>query len=153
MKTKFIFFAFIFGILFAACKQEKKVLNHFMVGTWQTEYIKIKMPTFRKTDSTSVVEDNFSKPNINRAQSTYNNDGTFIAWFKQPDGKKVNETKGKWKAKGDSLYVDYTYSGKLVQAWYKVNQTNQGFSAKVIYDWDNDGEYDDTLIMKSKKIK
>lgn len=153
MKTKLILFAFIFGMLFAACKQEKKSLNDFMIGNWQTEYIKIEMSTVNKTDSTSVFEDDFSKPNTGRAQSTYKNDGTFSAWFKQPDGKKVGETGGTWKTKGDSLYVDYPYLGKQVQAWYSIKKTDEGFSGKVIYDWDNDGEFDDTLIMKTKRLE
>ena len=153
MKTKLILFAFIFGMLFAACKKEKKSLNDFMIGNWQTEYIKIEMPTVNKTDSTSVFEDDFSKPNIGRAQSTYKNDGTFSAWCKQPDGKKVGETGGTWKTKGDSLYVDYPYLGKQVQAWYSIKKTDEGFSGKVIYDWDNDGEFDDTLIMKTKRLE
>jgi len=153
MKTKFTLFAFIFGMLFVACKPEKKSLNDFMIGNWQTEYIKIEMPTVNKTDSTSVFEDDFSKPNVGRAQSTYKNDGTFTAWFKQPDGKKVGETGGTWKTKGDSLYVDYPYLGKQVQAWYLIKKNNEGFTGKVVYDWDNDGEFDDTLLMKSKRIE
>ena len=154
MKTTYIITIILFGILFAACKQEKKEsLKNYMVGSWQTEYLKIEMPTINKTDSTSVFEDNFSKPNTGRAQSSYKKDGTFKAWCKQPDGKKVGETNGKWKTRNDSLYVDYPYLGKQVQAWYKIKKTTEGFEGKVIYDWDNDGEFDDTLIMKTKRIK
>lgn len=153
MKAKFIFFTFILGTFFVACKQEKKSLNNFMIGSWQTEYIKIEMPTVNKTDSTSVFEDDFSKPNVGRAQSTYKKDGTFSAWFKQPDGKKVGKTNGTWKTKGDSLYVYYPYLGKQVQVWYLITKTKLGFTGKVIYDWDNDKEFDDTLIMKSKRIE
>ncbi|OSY87083.1 hypothetical protein WH52_13560 [Tenacibaculum holothuriorum] len=160
MKLKTIFFVILFGTFFVACKNEKsekkvetkKSLKDFMVGNWETQYIKIEMPTVNKTDSTSVFEDDFSKPNTGRAQSTYNNDGTFSAWFKQPDGKKVGETKGTWKTKGDSLYVDYPYLGKQVQAWYFIKQNDNKFEGKVVYDWDGDGEFDDTLQMKSKRI-
>ncbi|WP_299156070.1 hypothetical protein [uncultured Tenacibaculum sp.] len=154
MKTTYIITIILFGILFAACKQEKKEsLKNYMIGSWQTEYLKIEMPTINKTDSTSVFEDNFNKPNTGRAQSAYKNDGTFKAWFKQPDGKKVGETNGRWKTRNDSLYVDYPYLGKQVQVWYKIKKTTEGFEGKVIYDWDNDGEFDDTLIMKTKRIK
>lgn len=164
MKTKIGIIFLIFGLIFAACKKEKKdqatveknkkvQLKEFMIGTWETEYLKIEMPTVNKTDSTSVFEDDFRKPSSGRAQSIYKEDGTFLAWFKQPDSSKVGETKGKWKTKGDSLYVDYPYVGKQVQAWYLITRTNTGFTGKVIYDWDNDGEFDDTLLMKSKRIK
>lgn len=142
----------IFGMLFVACNS-KQSLQDFMVGTWQTEYIKIEMLTVNKSDSTSVFEDDFSKPNAGRAQSKYNEDGTFSAWFKQPNGDRVGETKGTWKVKGDSLYVDYPYLGRQVQAWYLITPKKDGFDGKVVYDWDNDGAFDDTLWMKTKRIK
>ncbi|MHC9089001.1 hypothetical protein ACXIHB_09840 [Tenacibaculum sp. IMCC1] len=155
MKTKHIITALIFGILFVACKQEKKgpLLQEYLVGNWETTYLKIEYLTANETDSTSVFEDDFSKPKSGKAQSTYNSDGTFSAWFVQADGKKVGETNGKWKTSRDSLFVDYPYLGKQVQAWYKITQTSNGFSATSTYDWDNDGETDDTLLMRTKKIE
>ncbi|TCI85891.1 hypothetical protein [Tenacibaculum sp. M341] len=170
MNIKFVVPVLLFGLIFVACKQENKTntlkttkeetkentmvpLKDFMIGNWETTYIKIDYKTFQKSDSSYVFEDDFSKPNTGRAQSKYNEDGTFTAWFKQPDGSKVGETKGTWKTKGDSLYTDYSYGGKQVQAWYVIQQVSEGFEGKVIYDWDNDTEYDDALFMKSKKIK
>ncbi|MDY0780346.1 hypothetical protein [Tenacibaculum sp. IB213877] len=140
-------------LLLASCSSPKeKNLQNYMVGSWETEYIKIEFLTINKSDSTSVFEDDFKTPNAGKAQSNYKKDGTFSAWFKQADGTKINETSGIWKTKGDSLYVDYPYLGKQVQAWYIIKQTEKGFDGKVIYDWDNDGEFDDTLIMKTKRI-
>lgn len=155
MKTNYFITAILFGMFFVACKQEKKepTLQDYMVGNWETSYIKIEYLTANETDSTSVFEDDFSKPNSGKAQSSYKNDGTFSAWFLQPDGKKVGETDGKWKTKGDSLFIDYPYLGKQVQAWYAIKQTKEGFEGTVIYDWDEDGEKDDTLFMKSKRIE
>ena len=51
------------------------------------------------------------------------------------------------------MYVDYPYLGKTVQAWYSIEKTKEGFEGKVIYDWDDDKEFDDILIMKSKKLQ
>ena len=160
MKSNFFSTILIIGLVFAACKQEKKetktpenTLQEYMVGNWETSYIKIEYPTYQKADSSFVFEDDFSNPNSGRAQSEYKNDGTFKAWFKQPDGTKVGETNGNWKTKGDSLYVDYPYLGKTVQAWYSIEKTKEGFEGKVIYDWDDDKEFDDILIMKSKKLQ
>ncbi|CAM1341621.1 hypothetical protein [Tenacibaculum amylolyticum] len=145
-----------FGLIFAACKSEKKTqkksLQDYMVGSWETSYIKIDYPTYKKADSAFVFEDDFSSPTSGRAQSKYNADGTFSAWFKQPDSSKVGETTGNWKTKGDSLYIDYPYLGKQVEAWYLIKPTKEGFEGTVIYDWDDDGESDDTLFMKSKKL-
>ncbi|QXP73034.1 hypothetical protein H0I31_04875 [Tenacibaculum sp. AHE15PA] len=143
-----------FGILFVSCNQHKKTtLSNYLVGNWETTYLKIKMITVNKTDSTSVFEDDFNKPNSGKAQSSYKKDGTFSAWFKQPNGEKLDQTNGKWKMKKDSLFIDYFYMGKQVQAWYKIQQIENGFKGTSIYDWDNDGQADDTLIMNTKRIK
>ena len=149
------FFYLIFlSLAITSCTSKKKEdLSNYMLGKWETQYIKIEMPTVNKTDSLSVFEDDFSKPNSGRAQSKYNKDGTFSAWFKLANGSEVDKTSGNWKTKGDSLFVDYFYNGKQVSTWYYIKQTEIGFNGTVIYDWDNDGEFDDTLYMKSKKIK
>lgn len=169
MKSLTFIISITFGLIFVGCKQEKKKqsdhaiqkteviqqksLQDFMVGKWETQYIKIEYATYQKSDSTFIFEDDFSKPNSGRAQSVYKNDGTFSAWFQQPDSSKVDETKGNWKTKEkDSLYIDYFYLGKQVQAWYNIEQKGNEFKGIVISDWDNDGENDDTLIMKSKRI-
>lgn len=168
IKSHFFFAFVIFGLIFASCTQDKnkgeksntplkeveeKSLDRYMVGTWETSYLRIEYTTYQKTDSSFVFEDNFSKPNTGRAQSEYKNNGTFTAWFKQPNGSKVGETNGNWKTKGDSLYVDYTYLGKQVQTWYVIKPTEEGFTGKVMYDWDDDKEFDDILLMKTKKLK
>lgn len=153
MKKQFFYISIIFGLIFVACKQQKKSsLQDYMVGNWETSYIKIIYSTYQKADSTFVFEDNFSKPNTGRAQSTYKKDGTFSAWFLQADKTKTGETQGTWKVKGDSLLVKYPYLGKQVEAWYFIKQTDTGFKGTVIYDWDNDGKQDDTLIMKTKRL-
>ncbi len=141
-------------ILMLSCKTSSKEneLAQYMLGGWETQYLKIEMPTVNKTDSLSVFEDDFSKPNAGKAQSKYNKDGTFSAWFTLANGEKIDETKGLWSTKGDSLFVDYQYAGKQVKAWYLITKTSEGFDGKVIYDWDNDGEFDDKLFMKTKRI-
>ncbi len=171
MRISFFIICISFGLIFVGCKNEKtkteetnqttskaetkkQSLKSFMVGKWETQYIKIEYSTYQKADSSYVFEDDFSKPNSGRAQSEYLNDGTFTAWFKQPDSTKVGETKGNWKTKAtDSLYVDYQYLGKQVQVWYNIEQKENKFTGVVISDWDNDGENDDKLLMKSKRIQ
>ena len=167
MRTYYFIIALIFGMFFVACKQEKKentktvdeisttkpLLKDYLVGSWETTYLKIEYLTANETDSTAVFEDDFSAPNSGKAQSSYKSDGTFTAWFVQPDGKKVGETGGKWNTKGDSLFVNYPYLGKQVQAWYAIKTTEEGFNGIATYDWDDDGVNDDTLLMKTKRIK
>lgn len=123
-----------------------------MLHTWETEYIKITMPTQNGTDSLFVYEDDFSKPNSIKAQSIYFSDGTFESWYLK-NNKPMNKTKGNWHTKGDSLYIDYFYNQRQVKATYFIKITKNGFHGKSIYDWDNDGQKDDTLIMKSKRLK
>lgn len=150
---KHFHFVLLFAITISCSPLKKDDLSKYMLGKWETQYIKINMPTVHKSDSSSVFEDDFSKPTSGKAQSKYNNDGTFSAWFKLADGSEVDKTSGKWKTKGDSLFIDYSYNEKQVSTWYFIEKTKKGFNGTVIYDWDNDGEFDDTLYMKSKKIK
>lgn len=149
---KLIYTIFIALFIASCASSEEKKLNDYMLGSWQTEYMKIEMPTVNKTDSLSIYEDDFSKPKSGRAQSTYKKDGTFTAWFALHDGKKTGITDGKWKTKNDSLCIHYFYLGKQVNACYLITKTPEGFEGKSIYDWDNDGEFDDVLFMKSKRI-
>ena len=152
MKLKSIFYLAVFGMLFAACKNEKS-LSDYMTTDWQTSYIKIEMPTAYGKDSLQVYEDDFSKKNAVIAQSSYKNDGTFKAWYIRPDGSKAGESDGKWKVEGDSLFIEYSVQGKLIKPSYYIEKTDEGLLAKSKHDWDNDGEFDDFLIMKTKKLK
>lgn len=161
MKTPFLITSLLFIIVFSACKSEKKApvssqktgLNDFMVGTWETEYISIKYKTYQKSDSTYTFEEDFSNQQLGKAQSIYKNDGTFSSWFLTSEGEKAGLTHGKWNSKKDSLFIDYTYGGRDVKAWYSIKQTPKGFEGNVTYDWDNDGEYDDALFMITKRLK
>lgn len=140
-----------FGMLFASCKKEKS-LNDYMINSWQTTYMKIEMPTFQKSDSINIFEDNFENPE-RRAQSKYNNDGTFSAWFVDRENNKLgDDSSGKWKVVGDSLFIEFYYGGRDVKASYFIQQTEEGFIGTSLSDWDYDGEFDDLLIMKTKRI-
>ena len=35
---------------------------------------------------------------------------------------------------------------------YKITRTAEGFQGESTYDWDNDGAFDDLLLMKTKRI-
>ena len=152
LKTNKILFILLFGILFASCKKEK-TLKEFMTDSWETTYLKIEMLTVNKTDSTNVYEDSFDNNPERIAQSTYNNDGTFSAWFKNKLGEKKGVSKGTWFVKKDMLHIEYFYGGRDVKVDYKITKTANGFNAISIFDWDDDGDFDDTLWMKTKRIK
>lgn len=138
-------------MLFVGCSKEKS-LKDYMVNSWETTYLKIEMPTFMKSDSTNVYEDKFLNNPERRARSTYNNDGTFIAWSVNQKDEKSGESKGKWRVENDSLFIEYFYGGRDVKVAYLIERTTEGFIGKNIYDWDEDGEFDDSLLMKTKKI-
>ena len=152
MKTKTFLLIAFFGILFVACKKEK-TLKDFMTDSWQTTYLKIEMTTYNKSDSLHVYEDKFEDGTKLFAQSKYNADGTFSAWFVNDKNEKQDESKGKWSLKNDTLHIEYFYAGRDVKVDYKVTETKEGFNATSLFDWDEDGEFDDTLIMKTKRIK
>lgn len=107
MKTNYFFFILIFGMLFGACKQEES-LEKYMAKSWETNYLKIEMPTFENTDSLNVFEDKFDNNPIQVAQSKYNLDGTFTAWFLTNSNQKILETDGTWKC-GWRLFTGFFF--------------------------------------------
>lgn len=123
-----------------------------MTDSWQTTYMKIKMPTYQKSDSTSVFENTFESSSARIAQSSYKEDGTFVAWFINSEGKRQGEAPGKWKVEKDSLHIEYVYGGRAVKVGYHIEKTSNGFKGTSRYDWDEDGEFDDLLVMKTKRI-
>ncbi|MBL4642374.1 MAG: hypothetical protein JKY44_02160 [Flavobacteriaceae bacterium] len=151
MKIKSFLFTVLFGILFASCSQEKST-EEYLIDSWETTYLKIDMPTYQNSDSTFVFEDKFLNNPPRRAQSKYNKDGTFSAWFINQKGEKQGESSGKWKVKNDSLFVEFFYDGRDVKVGYLIERTTEGFVGKCKYDWDVDGEFDDVLLMKTKRI-
>jgi hypothetical protein len=142
---------FVLGMFLVSCNS-KPSLKQYMTDTWQTSYLKIEMLTHEKSDSTHVFEDKFENDPAIIAQSKYNKDGTFVAWYLNREGKKLDETPGTWKVEGDSLYIAYDYQGKSSKIAYHIQRTKEGFEATSQYDWDNDGEFDDVLLMKTKRI-
>jgi len=151
MNLKNILFFVFLGILFVSCKKDKS-LKEFIVDSWETTYIKIDMPTYQKSDSTFVFEDDFKNNPPRRARSIYHEDGTFSAWYVNQQEEKKDESIGKWNVIMDSLYVEYFYNGKNVKTAYHIKKTAEGFIGKNVYDWDNDGAFDDVLIMKTKRL-
>lgn len=152
MKIKNLLLVVSFGILFASCEPELSTKD-FMVDSWQTTYLKIEMFTAHQSDSLQVYEDKFENNPELVAQSKYNKDGSFSAWFKNRKGEDVSKTNGKWNAANDSLFVVFNYQGKDMKVSYLITKTEEGFVGKSKYDWDEDGDFDDLLIMKTKRIK
>lgn len=152
MKFKNILFIIFFGILIVACKKEKS-LQEYMTDSWQTTYLKLEMPTYEKSDSLQVYEDKFDKNPELVAQSKYNADGTFNAWFINKKGERISDSDGKWSVKNDSLFVEFFYDNRNMKVSYHITKTEEGFLGKSAYDWDNDGDFDDFLTMKTKRIK
>lgn len=155
MKANKMGVALICSILFWQCNQAKKEasLKNHMIGKWQTTYLKIDFNTYNSSDSTFVMEDKFDNNPERIAQSEYYEDGTFKAWFLDRNKSQQGLTSGKWSASNDTLFTSYFYLGKDVKALYKVLKIDNGFKATSKYDWDNDGEQDDLLIMKTKRIE
>lgn len=151
MKQSFLLFG---CLLFLFCGRKDKINNDFtMVNTWETIYLKIEMPTTQKTDSTAIFEDKFENNPSRIARSQYFSDGTFEAWFVNQKGEQLDKTKGTWILDKDSLRVAYVYAGRNIKVAYKIVPLPNGFTATSLYDWDNDGEHDDVLTMKTKSLK
>ena len=154
MKTKIVVLVAIFGVFVVSCKQNKEVsLKDYMVNSWQTTYLKLEMPTYQKSDSLHVYEDKFENNPEFVAQSKYNKNGTFSAWFLNKKGEHISKSNGNWKVENDSLFVDFSYNGRNMKVSYFIKKTEEGFLGKSNYDWDEDGDFDDLLTMKTTIIK
>ena len=152
MKTKTLFFLVLFGMLFASCEPDISTKD-FMVDSWETTYLKIEMYSVNKSDSLQVYEDKFENNPDLLAQSKYNKDGTFSAWFKNKKGEQVSKSDGKWSVLEDSLTVEFNYGGRDMKVSYHIKKTDTGFIGRSKYDWDEDGDFDDILTMKTKRLK
>ncbi|QTE24160.1 hypothetical protein [Polaribacter cellanae] len=152
MKSIFFTILIVFGMLFVACKKENP-LKKYMAKSWQTTYLKLEMPTYQKSDSLEIYEDKFDDDPEILAQSKYNLDGTFSAWFMNKKGEKTSNSNGKWRVENDSLFVEFFYIDREMKVSYHITKTKEGFLAKSKYDWDKDGDFDDLLTMKTKQIK
>lgn len=150
MRKALSFLAFI--LIMTGCKKEE-TLQDYMVGAWETTYIKIEMPTFQKSDTANVFEDKFENNPSRIVQSNYKEDGTFSTWSLNREKKKYGESKGTWNIKADSLFIEFFYDGRDVKEAYQIQKIENGFQGKSKYDWDNDGEFDDLLLMKTKRIE
>ncbi|MGB0879886.1 MAG: hypothetical protein ACPGTO_04920 [Polaribacter sp.] len=151
MKTKILLLILIFGTFFVSCQQES--LKEYMVNSWETTYLKLEMPTYKKSDSLYVFEDNFDHNPKRIARSKYNADGTFSAWFVNQKGEHISDSEGTWRIENDSLFIAFFYDGSAMKVGYHITKTEEGFLGKSKYDWDNDGDFDDLLTMKTKRIK
>lgn len=151
MKLKKSLILVAFGLVFLSCTREMS-MKEYMVGNWQTKYLNLKMPTYQQSDSTFVMEDDFSKEEATLAQSIYKEDGTFTAWYLTPKGEKEKTTSGVWKIKKDSLFITFSVNEVATKASYYIEKTEDGFLGKSTNDWDKDGEKDDFLLIKTKRI-
>ena len=141
---KKLIFLLVFGMLFAACKDEQP-LQEYMTKSWETSHINISMPTYQKSDSSYVYEDDFLNNPPRIAQSKYNKDGSFSAWYVDAKGVKQEETLGKWNVKGDSLYIQFEQRRKCkhYSADYgsiKIENLANGFESVTI---------DKTILLKT----
>ena len=66
--------------------------------------------------------------------------------------QQIRKTCDKWNIKKDSLYIEFTVDKITTKAAYFVEKTEDGFQGKSLNDWDKDGEKDDFLLMKAKRI-
>jgi len=152
MKLKNSYLILIVSIIIISCAKEISTKD-YMIASWQTTYLKIEMRTAHKSDSLEVYEDKFENNTELIAQSKYNADGTFSAWFLNEQKEKIAKSTGIWSVIDDSLFVGFTYKGRDMKVSYHITKTKEGFLARSMYDWDEDGDFDDILTMKTKRIK
>lgn len=155
MKVRALSLLVVALLLLSQCKKNQKTQpDPFIVGKWQTSFVRLDYPSYRGSDSAHYFVDRFQKGTERFAQSEYFPDGTFKAWFVDKDGNKQDETTGTWSLHKDSLSTSYFYLGKQMSPVYRIKEykNKKGFKATSIFDWDGDGESDDQIIMRTDKL-
>ena len=155
MFKEYCWAGFVAMLIIISCTSEQNVIN--MVGTWETVYLHIDMPTHKGSDTVysfvADFTDTTNREQLPIARSIYKPDGTFVAYYVLPDGNETGHSDGTWKLQADTLEIKYELQGKVVNARYGLTKTEQGWNGKNIYDWDEDNVFDDTLLMKVKRLK
>ncbi|WP_152286896.1 hypothetical protein [Flavicella marina] len=148
------------AIFVVSCASEDEKMTRYLVGNWETVYVKLEMPTFKRKDTLIEYDIDFANPHDPRAKqqgksfTTYNVDGTFESWTKKNGYPAGQKTQGNWKATKDSLFYEFSQGPgkKPFTVAFELEKIEDGFSIKGLQDRDNDGEQDDTFYLETVRL-
>ena len=164
MSPRYYLLAGMLALAIAACQSDKKEiaaekanLETTLPGTWETIYMKVKSPTFEKSDSTSVFEASEeyweARFGVKPYRTYFSEDKKFHTVYRGLNGTLISEVSGIWNAFGDTLMM----VEPKATSQYKVLAEKGRAHFSAVMDWDGDGEEDDEvyfiyrLISKSSK--
>jgi hypothetical protein len=155
---KLLFLLVVFSVV--SCTTEDERMQRYLIGNWETVYVKLELPTYQGKDTLVEYDIDFANPHDPRAKeqgkpfSTYNLDGTFKSWTEKNNRLAGQSTKGKWSATKDSLFYYFSQAAgkKDVTVAFGLKQIEDGFSITALQDRDNDREKDDTFYLETVRL-
>lgn len=150
----------VFALCIVSCASEDEKMQRYIVGNWETVYVKLELPSYQGKDTLVEYDIDFANPHDPRAQrqgksfTTYNVDGTFKSWTEKNSRPTGQSSEGKWRATKDSLFYDFKQGPgkKNVTISFLLKQIEDGFSMTGMQDRDNDGEKDDTFYLETVRL-
>ena len=150
----------LFVLSAVSCTTEDEKMQRYLIGNWETVYVKLELPTFKGKDTLVEYDIDFANPHDPRAQqqgksfTTYNIDGTFNSWTEKNRRPTGQSSEGKWRATKDSLFYDFSQGPdkKDVTISFGLKEIEDGFSMTALQDRDNDWKEDDTFYLETVRL-
>lgn len=159
MKLKNLFFVASIILLFS-CASEDEKMQKYLLGNWETSYVKLEFQSFRGKDTIVEYDIDYANPHDPRAKQqgigklVYKADGTFESWSEKNNLKIGRITKGKWNATKDSLFYEFDQGPDkpVYKVAFGLKMIEDGFAIKAKQDRDNDGVQDDTYYLETVRL-
>ncbi|MDG1806124.1 hypothetical protein [Flavicella sp.] len=157
---KWIKFLVVFAFVVASCATEDEKMQKYIIGNWETVFVKLEFETFKGKDTLVEYDIDFANPDDPRAQrqgkafSTYKADGTFKSWTEKNNRPTGQSTTGKWRVTKDSLFYDFAQGPgkKDVTVSFGLEKIDDGFAITGIQDRDSDRAVDDTIYLETVRL-
>jgi hypothetical protein len=156
MKYKKIGCILFLVLTLSSCASEEEKITRYMIGKWKTVYYKWELPTFQKKDTLIEYDVDYTNPGEERAKVTsfynYKSDGSFETWQRNKSGASSSKESAKWHVTVDSLFHTYSRGNKSKTLSFGLQQIEDGFSVRAVFDQDKDGEKDDVYYMETLRM-
>ena len=151
---------FVLTFVVTSCATEDEKMQRYLVGNWETVFVKLEMPSYMNKDTIVEYDIDFANPDDPRAQTqgkpmtSFNLDGTFTTWAELNNRATGRKTSAKWRATKDSLFYDIMDSktNKSFTVSFGLEKIEDGYATKRLVDQDRDGAIDDMIYIETVRL-
>jgi len=147
-------------ILTASCATEDEKMQRYLIGNWETVYVKLELPSYKGRDTLIDYDIDFANPDDPRAKvqgkplTTFKENGKFVTWAEINNRSTGPKTEGKWKATKDSLYYTFNQGPgkKELTVALGLKKIDDGYATSRFVDQDRDGSKDDLIYLETVRL-